>query len=152
MIAETNPGPASLPRGFSSPFSLLVPLLVDIHPASLFVSSLLSQHDIPMSRLQMTRMSDDELYEMYRQKQIAHLTSQGDGSDRQQQYEGQTEDERQEMQQVAYCNHQEIVPGLFIGDYTAAMDGKLLKEKNITFVVAASKLRDVISQGVFACC
>jgi len=53
------------------------------------------------------------------------LTSEGDGSDR-------------EPEAVVYCNIQEIVPGLFIGDYTAAIDGQLLKEKNITFVVAAS--------------
>lgn len=41
---------------------------------------------------------------------------------------------------VPYSNIQEIIPGLFIGDVTAAMDADLLKSRNITVVVAACEL------------
>ena len=63
------------------------------------------------------------------QEQV-HLTTEGDGSDH---YMGE-----QESEEIVYQNIQEIIPGLFIGDYTAAIDGELLKQKNIQCVVAAS--------------
>ena len=42
-------------------------------------------------------------------------------------------------EEVPYSNIQEIIPGLFIGDVTAAMDHELLKSKNITVIIAASR-------------
>lgn len=91
---------------------------------------------------------------------IAHLTSTGDGRDRKRL--GQpvpqsltwddvavSDDEEEDddaaygyghapAEQVPYSNIQEIIPGLFIGDVTAAMDHELLKSKNITVIIAAS--------------
>lgn len=64
------------------------------------------------------------------EEDIARLTTEGDGSDH---YDSN------DMRDQIYCNIQEIIPGLFIGDYTAAMDAKLLKEKDIKFIVAASE-------------
>lgn len=62
--------------------------------------------------------------------ETAMLTTEGDGSDH---YTGERENEQ------IYCNIQQIIPGLFIGDYTAALDGALLREKGISFIVAASE-------------
>jgi hypothetical protein len=92
---------------------------------------------------------------------VAHLTSSGDGSERKRHPPGppvlswadtavsQEEDEAVDdtgygyghapAETVPYLNIQEIIPGLFIGDVTAAMDNKLLKEKNITVIIAASE-------------
>lgn len=91
--------------------------------------------------LRMSRISDDEMYEQMTKGQveqrIAHLTSEGDASE-------QAEMEQdQEPEPVIYQNIQEIIPGLFIGDYTAAIDGKLLKSKDISFVVAASAFAEL---------
>jgi hypothetical protein len=95
---------------------------------------------------------------------IAHLTSTGDGREggRRRQPMPQTlawedtavsdddDDEDDDAtgygyghapaEQVPYSNIQEIIPGLFIGDVTAAMDHALLKSKNITVIIAASGL------------
>lgn len=92
---------------------------------------------------------------------IAHLTSTGDGreGERRRQPMAQTlawadtavsDDEEDDdatgygyghapAEQVPYSNIQEIIPGLFIGDVTAAMDHTLLKSKNITVIIAASE-------------
>lgn len=94
---------------------------------------------------------------------IAHLTSSGDGREggqRKRQPLPQTlawddtavsdEDEDDDddgaygyghapAEEVPYSNIQEIIPGMFIGDVTAAMDHELLKSKNITVIIAASK-------------
>lgn len=92
---------------------------------------------------------------------IAHLTSTGDGREgaHRRQPVAQTltwddtavSDEEEEdddaaygyghapAEQVPYSNIQEIIPGLFIGDVTAAMDHALLKSKNITVIIAASE-------------
>lgn len=91
--------------------------------------------------LKMSRISDDELFEAMSKGQveerIAHLTSEGDASEHA--ANAVVNDEPQPMEDVIYQNIQEIIPGLYIGDYTAAIDGKLLKSRNITFVVAASQ-------------
>lgn len=91
---------------------------------------------------------------------IAHLTSTGDGSEREPRRHpvpqvltwddtAVSDDEDDDdaghgyghapAEQVPYSNIQEIIPGLFIGDVTAAMDHALLKSKNITVIIAASE-------------
>ena len=105
--------------------------------------------------LRMTRVNDDEdedaqlkgLTKEQMEQRIAHLTTRGDGSegneDNGAEGEGEGEDNDnvndQEQEYQIYQNIQEIIPGLFIGDYTAAIDGELLKSKGIKFVVAASE-------------
>ena len=75
---------------------------------------------------------------------VAILATQGDGSERRSSRptsaggHGALSEEPQEM---AYANIQEIIDGLFIGDFTAAMDGALLKRLGITHVVAAMRQR-----------
>lgn len=94
----------------------------------------------------MTQMSDDELYAAgytnggaSSRPDIVRLTTQGDGTDtREEAAMEEDEGEEREQEDVIYTNIQQIIPGLFIGDYTAAMDKELLKEKEITFIVAAS--------------
>ena len=65
------------------------------------------------------------------EEEAIRLTTEGDGSDHYQ---------ADQAEEVVYSNIQEIIPGLFIGDYTAAIDGQLLKQKAIRCVVAASTL------------
>jgi hypothetical protein len=103
--------------------------------------------------LKMSRISDDELYEQMTRGQveerIAHLTSEGDGSERRTIVATpQAMEEDREPEPVIYQNIQEIIPGLFIGDYTAAIDGKLLKSKDISFVVAASQSESPSIAGI----
>lgn len=90
--------------------------------------------------LQMSRISDDELFAGMSSEQvaqrIAHLTAESQDGDAQ---PTTTSTVVEEPQEYIYQNIQQIIPGLFIGDYTAAIDGKLLKSKDITFVVAASQ-------------
>lgn len=52
-------------------------------------------------------------------------------------------------EEVPYSNIQEIIPGLFIGDVTAAMDHELLKSKNITVIIAASKYEFTVSYNYY---
>lgn len=78
------------------------------------------------------------------------LTTEGNGSDRS---SGPSTSEplinsviSEEPEDVVYSNIQEIIDGLFIGDYTAAIDGELLKSKGITHVVAAMRQRYPVPQ------
>lgn len=108
--------------------------------------------------LTMSKVTDEPSALPY--TRIAHLTSTGDGRDaeRRRQAIAQTltwddtavsDDEEDDdaaygyghapAEEVPYSNIQEIIPGLFIGDVTAAMDHALLKSKNITVIIAASK-------------
>ena len=101
--------------------------------------------------LRMTRVKDDDrdwdgdeqlkgLTKEQMEQRIAHLTTQGDGSEGQDNDDDEEEEDNdQEPEYQIYQNIQEIIPGLFIGDYTAAIDGELLRSKGIQFVVAASE-------------
>lgn len=104
-------------------------------------------HSLRMTRVNDDGDEDDQLKGLSKEQmeqRIAHLTTQGDGSEGidgrgQDEQEEEGEEEDQEPEYQVYQNIQEIVPGLFIGDYTAAIDGELLKSKGIKFVVAASE-------------
>lgn len=123
-------------------------------------------HPLLIMSLTMSKVTDEPAS----YTRVARLTSTGDGREaaRRRQPVAQTltwddtavsDDEEDDdgtaygyghapAEQVPYSNIQEIIPGLFIGDVTAAMDHALLKSKNITVIIAASEYTTESSSGI----